>query len=272
MKIIFLCRQGFFNMLLLYGLFISIPTVNLHSQDVRAVDLSIMRGVDFIHSSTNQENLAMISPLIAMLEYNFNIGLKHPTSTVNPEILQEYSYFLKGFSRMFDKEAKIDPELLSEYKEDLLNYIMFNSFNCHLFIPDTLLLMKIKEGLSLGGYDFTHAFLSIRWLEEFKCLLKNGVIEKEIRLLKHVYWNDLIKLARIEKNKDLRYESVAIAYHFEKKVNLTKQIRKILSEQDDDGSWYNNGFSDASREHTTILALWALLEWKNKDIIAKWVL
>jgi hypothetical protein len=77
-------------------------------------------------------------------------------------------------------------------------------------------------------------------------------------------------MAKAEKNADLRYESIAIALHMKKGSVTVKNINRILREQETGGCWYNHELIDASSEHTTILALWALFEWRYPNRFAKW--
>jgi hypothetical protein len=237
-----------------------------YSQKIPSIDQSIKNGVAFLNSSKDQENLFMILPIIELLNKNFNIGITHKKSNMDSLVAEEYDNFLVGLNRIFDKTANVPPDLLEPYQDDLINYFMFKSFNCDIFFPDTLLLQKLNQGLTIGEYKLTHAMISIHWLEEFNCVNEDEYMGKEIKRLKQKFWIPLIKIAKTEKNSDLRYEATAIALHLDKKNSLSKEIKSILREQEPDGSWY----SDASREHTTILALWALLEWRYPEAIVKW--
>ena len=241
-----------------------------YSQKIHSIDHSIKRGVAFLNSSKDQENLIMILPLIELLNKNFNIGITHKKTNMDSLLMEKYAYFLIGLNRVFDTTAHVPPDLLEPYQDDLINYFMFKSFNCDVFLPDTFLVQKLKEGLLIGGYDLTHALISMHWLKQFDCLEENAILEKEIKELQETFWNKLPVMAKTEKNPDLRYESIAIALHTNKKINLSDEVQSILREQEKGGSWYNQGLSDASREHTTILALWALLEWRYPEAIAKW--
>lgn len=241
-----------------------------YSQKLPSIDHSIKRGVAFLNSSKDQENLIMILPLIEVLNKNFNIGITHKRSNMDSLLMEKYAYFLVGLNRVFDATAHVPPDLLEPYQDDLINYFMFKSFNCDVFLPDTILLQKLKLGLMMGGYDLTHAMISIHWIEQTNCVNKDEPIGRELECLKQKFWPTLLKMAKSEENADLRYESIAIALHMEEKSISTKEIKRILREQEEEGIWYNYGLSDASREHTTILALWALLEWRYPEVIAKW--
>lgn len=254
------------NIILLYLLF---SDINSHASVDTTIQRAIRNGVTFFNSSTDQQSIIMLLPLVDMLEKNYHLGIVHHVHNVNRDIYLAHEYWLAGFNPILNHSAP--PENLPEiYKDDLLNYVMFISFNCRLYKADPIFFEKLNQTFINGGYELTHAFLCLKWLEENRCTLENKAIAQQVLTLKKRYWKKLLYLAKKEPNKDLKYEAVAVALHLEKKTKLDAEIQAILREQHADGSWYNYGMSDASREHTTLLAVWALAEWANPQIKASW--
>ena len=133
--------------------------------------------------------------------------------------------------------------------------------NCdHIPLPKDF-SQQLGTEVNQGGYSLTHVALSIQMAKELGCTVQST--------------EPLIDQARKGMNTmasdskapaDLRYESIALlAYSGYKNDIQDEWINKMVSEQQQDGSWSPGAVPGVQIDHTTTLALWALLEYKHKD-------
>lgn len=112
-----------------------------------------------------------------------------------------------------------------------------------------------------GGYALTHAMLALVMVRGNKCTYDKTAYRQEllgeIEMLRAMLQN-------ISVTSDLGIESVLMLQLSRKSPEMAGEpshvnpqwIDQILAAQSPDGSWYQN-------DHTTVIALWLLLELKN---------
>lgn len=123
-------------------------------------------------------------------------------------------------------------------------------------------LEDIKYHLTLDGYYTTHAYFDLQFLREHQHPIcettEFKAVEKEaIRLLKkyiedHPYPGDIT----IEALCFLAYTGQGEGYVTE------KMIKKVLDAQLESGAWYFSDLKQIEEQHTVILAMWLLYEYR----------
>lgn len=112
-----------------------------------------------------------------------------------------------------------------------------------------------------GGYALTHAVLALVMVRGNKCIYDKVAYRREllgeIEMLRAMLQN-------ISVTSDLGIEAILMLQLSRKSPDMAGEpshinplwIDHIIAAQSADGSWYQN-------DHTTVLALWLLLEMKN---------
>jgi hypothetical protein len=135
------------------------------------------------------------------------------------------------------------------------------SANCdHTPLPKNFWL-TMNQNYSAGGYYLAHNALAFAFMKDNGCAIPAsdaGLPEKTI--------NGMVKLADDPNtNQDLRYEAIAFLC-LSGRTDLIKSswISEVISQQKEDGSWVDEQYPKDS-DHTTVLALWALLEYSHPN-------
>lgn len=110
-----------------------------------------------------------------------------------------------------------------------------------------------------GGYSLTHAAFAVEVTRELGCkVILAQQIDEQARL-------EMIKLAADAATPaDLRYEAVAFLAFTGHQADIKQEwVQTIRSEQQADGSWQPGAVPGIQIDHTTTLALWALLTQRS---------
>lgn len=172
---------------------------------------------------------------------------------------ERFKYYLK----LFDDEVIIEkiPKSKAISRADLMimEDWLIAAVNCKDFTPSEEVLRELFDN-KYSGYLSTHQLLAIRWLKEQG--YQNERIEPKI---KEIVEQMVLEQVGEDEFSDLFVERTAfIAYAGYRKKIERKWIETILDVQKEDGHWtspppkINAYISDL---HTTILAVWALIQY-----------
>jgi hypothetical protein len=135
------------------------------------------------------------------------------------------------------------------------------SANCdHLSLPQNF-WSTMEANKKMGGYYLTHTALALAFMKDNSCQIP----PKETELLMQTI-EGMVNLASSSgTTPDLRYEAVAfLGLNGRSDLIESSWIEKIVAEQEEDGSWlYEEDIKNS--DHTTVLALWALLEYMHPN-------
>lgn len=170
-----------------------------------------------------------------------------------------------------DPEKGVEFELLAlrriAYKDSLITdlgpnpTLLARGANCdHIPLPSNISSV-LQQEIDKGEYELTHAALSMQFMEELGCTVENA----------DALWtqaiNGMTKMVSDEKiQPDLRYECFAFLLYmgYQDSVKL-EWINQIIPEQLLDGGWAIEHNDIKSNDHSTLLALWALLEYSRPN-------
>ena len=140
----------------------------------------------------------------------------------------------------------------------------------HFPLPDNYLQMVENESRQ-GGYFLTHTYLALVFMKELGHPLaletQFAALEKEmvIAMLK--------ELNAAERNQnpfeatDIYIETVALLLYGGQDSHISQnRVLKILEAQKPDGGWFQDKNNQYANAHTTVLALWALYEYRFPEI------
>lgn len=134
--------------------------------------------------------------------------------------------------------------------------------NCdHIPMP-TNISGLLQQEIDKGSYELTHAFLSMQLMKELDCPVNN------IEALRQQAITGMVTMAGDDKTEnDLRFESMAFLMYGGKLDSIDpKWIDKIYDTQHQDGGWSLDLKDPRSDPHTSVLALWALLEYTHPAV------
>lgn len=139
--------------------------------------------------------------------------------------------------------------------------LLMEAANCdHIALPKNY-SQQLQAEADKGAYSLTHAALAVKVAEELGCnVLSANQINSQAR-------TGMITLASdINTPADLRYESIAFLGLTGHQSDVkTEWLQQVRLEQQSDGSWQPGSVPGIQTDHTTTLALWALLSSRNSS-------
>ncbi|MBL4658306.1 MAG: hypothetical protein JKX73_09920 [Flavobacteriales bacterium] len=130
---------------------------------------------------------------------------------------------------------------------------------CDLLDLDTNYLNLVKHKAARGGYSLPHAALSMQWLKENKCFSDTGVDYASV--LDTIVRDLLIQVDTAEGFTDTEIECIAMLYYTGHGSQVKAEwFSVLLSQQLKNGGWAEKASRTDAIGHTTVLALWVLLE------------
>ncbi len=154
-------------------------------------------------------------------------------------------------------------EKLELTDKDLQTQMMVAAANCdHIALPGNFEQI-IRANIQAGGYQMTHAAFSLKRMKENNCSFNREI---DLELHTEVALN-MVEIAQDMSGKpDLRYEAIAFLMDMDRRDLVEeKWIDRLVEEQQGDGGWKTDKeiISPEQLDHTTTLALWALLEYSR---------
>lgn len=177
------------------------------------------------------------------------VAAQGPTTQVYP-----YVRILDPAARMSEYPT---PEAagLTDTSMTLLESLPLLALHCDTFKLPPDFLEQIRAETARGGYYTTHAVLGLQWAIEQGC-----ITEEQARPLKEEQRAALVPKPPVD---DLYVETLAMLYYGGHGDAVKKEdIDAMLKAQKPDGH-LAYGEIDSDPTHTTMLALWVLLENQN---------
>lgn len=158
-----------------------------------------------------------------------------------------------------DRLVKIPP---GDRFDDPASITNVYSSNCdHLQLTDNY-WQAVKQSIDRGGYYITHVSLALAFMKDNNCALS-----AEMTQIEDIVIEGMKKLADDPSTAaDLRYEAIAFLLHSDHdELVQDKWIDQIIAEQNKDGGWSLEAGDNKSDSHSTVLAVWALLEYTQQN-------
>lgn len=165
---------------------------------------------------------------------------------------------LAVFRRLMDPDARVTVAEVDALRMPI-DQVTAIAIHCQALPPPADYLMTLDEMVALGGYAMTHAIIASQWLVE------NGCESPETIAVRHPRYVEAL-VQQIKKDDgtitDRRVEALATLFYIgEGKHAPQEWVDFVVQKQRPDGGWpaYADR-TDASNPHTTLMALWLLLE------------
>ncbi len=173
-------------------------------------------------------------------------------------------YNIYPFLRLIDPTLTITEQRLQEVYNDRDQVLVRALWANDIPLPKDF-LNQLEWHLTLGGYYTTHAYLNMIFLREHKhplCETEEFVtLEKKALNLVRKYVDDHPYPG------DITIESLcflAFTDNWEGYVTV-ENIEKVLKAQLKNGAWHFDEFRHNEEQHTVILAMWLLYEFRYPD-------
>lgn len=164
----------------------------------------------------------------------------------------------KAFLRLLSPKMGISKRELKK-SNDPIDEMTSKALYCDFLDLDSAYLNQIKQSAARGGYSLPHAALSIQWLKENQCFADTGPVYRGVKdtIAKHL----VLAVDTASGLKDGEIECIAMLYYIGKGSLVQGHwIRLLMSQQLEDGGWPEKPSRSDALGHTTVLALWVLLE------------
>lgn len=223
--------------------------------------LAIVKAVDFLnrHESIDLP-LVFVSEFIKK-RFNGTQLKKFPRPKARSS---EIVYF----SRLVDAGYRPPKNAIAAVRNPIDNFTLSALYCDRQGLPDDF-FQRAEQLMDGRGYALTHAALGTKWAHELGCLnaaLAAKLMAKERALLARVG-------AENEMPSDLAIEALAMLYYLDA-PELVKQedLENLIATQHTLGAWQPKSDVFELNNHTTILALWVLLESLNrKKVLSPWL-
>lgn len=235
----------------------------------RRVDAAVERAVDYYKGRRFVLQDPAIAMVLTLLGERFPGQVDVPARevlTANLPVLARKQFQI-GSHKFHDRGYPIDPPLeyaawiYGSYRQQI-DALTDLAVECQRYPLPRDFVPTLRNQLMKGGYAMTHVGLQLANAVENGCLPRNQETTAFSRDVSG-YLRDAI--GNEQYSRDVRIEAITLLLHLGATAMLTPaDIDWVLNLQRPDGGWLAAVDSTASHEHTTALALWALLEWRER--------
>lgn len=217
---------------------------------------AIDKAVQYVN--VRGENLLQVAvPMLDNLQRRF--GLKVNITAARQRILLATPPGRRVFFRHLGPGLIATREQVSALRG--IDHITAAAMYCDLYGLPADFFIKVRSLANRGGYALTHATLAMVMVRAQNCAYDRKIYSTELRRqinqLRFLLQNTPVE-------SDLGIEAILMLHLSRRSPEMAGEpshvnpqwIEQILAAQSPDGSWYQN-------DHTTVLALWLLLELRN---------
>jgi hypothetical protein len=240
--------------------------IQAQNNDSAIIKKSIDNSIQYLNNRIETHQLYYLTvPLLIPLKEYYQLAItdeiyKTRERLILPEEIDAYDLFTPFFDYHKQTVQKI-----SKKNRSWIEVLNLFPLYCRNGIDKKEFLASFDSALTSGGYDLTHAYLATLTLENTYCIPKGQAKKLEQRAWKEL--KKTIPLNNTQTYTDLDIETMAMCLYGNKATALTlAHISHLLSMQNPNGSWITEKSDDLlMTDHSTILALWVLLEWQYKN-------
>ena len=235
-----------------------------------SVDSSINKSISYFKNHEDVDISTMFN--YHFLARKFDISDLFPTELIYEKLNSGGNMMIYDNAllyRLIDKSFTVSKEDLEKQLTSTTREVQLRSVYCDLYpIDKNKMLKALYAEADKGDYALTHALLSLQWMKENNCFKHDEVTQLE----KYIVEKQMELLNDHQAMDDLTIEAIAFLlycnYHNLIKANW---LDKVIVLQQDDGGWKWNSSELNTATHPSILALWALLEWREPGRNIPWI-
>ncbi|MBL8032261.1 MAG: hypothetical protein JNJ69_01060 [Leptospiraceae bacterium] len=198
-------------------------------------------------------------PVIENLKKKFSISIE--TTAAQKRALQNLSAEQRVFFRHMDSRFMVSREQVRQLRG--INHITAAALYCDVYGLPPYFFRSLRKMANDGNYALTHALLALVIIRGQQCSYDRNIYQREL----NTQIRQLRQLMRATApDSDLGIEAILMLHLANRSPERAGEpsfvnpewIEKIIGSQSPDGSWYQN-------DHTTVIALWLLLELRSAD-------
>jgi len=244
-------------------------SVEYESLKTNELKQSINNTIQYFENLENVEIATMFN--YHYLQKRFNVKKVFPTELID-ETLNKYDniyiYSNALYYRLVNKDFTISEEALKNGFNNLTNEITLKSLYCGDYPVEANFLEILRSEADKDGYNLTHSLLALQWLKENDCIDS----EKNKKTEEYFIRKSIELINSAKEFDDLTIEAIAfVQYAGYHGLISEKWIQKIIALQQKDGGWKWSSKHGKTSEHTSVVALWVLLEWLYPGKTISWI-
>jgi len=251
-------------------------SLEAHAQDedLRAQALqSIERSVEYFRKLGPDVGRRDVAMLLFILQDHFGYPMKLPPLSQykekDPELANSH-FRLYGTYFENKKTLPYDKKLVEEYlkkKGDTIDGRTTWSMFCKDFPLPANYLQALGEHVEQGEYRMTHAAMQLANILDLECVELIGEAERLKARAIRALVDEMSTSRESSYADDLKYECIAMLYYLGRgDLVPDEQVHRIIEDQLDDGGWAPLAGGPAGADvHTSVLALWVLLEYHARS-------
>lgn len=238
-------------------------SIKTFAQDTLLINQSIDKAINYLnHRIKNQQLYFYIVPILKPIALYYNLPLDSSINIKSKYTAKE-KYLIELLSPLYtERELKPSDKKNIDSLSAIDRLIMYSLYGNKLY-NKSYFKTYMDSLISWGQYDLSHAYL-IALLQKNKSFISKSKVNYYLNKTHPLVIKMLPDLT--EHFSDLEIEVIALLLYANYDLN-PQYISQLISQQTPEGSWKEkpDEINDWMNDHTTVLALWALLEWKYKS-------
>lgn len=236
---------------------------NAFSQDTLLINQSINKAIAYLNNRIeNQELYFYVEPILKPISLYYNLPISSNRLSKNQYSNKE-KHLIDLFAPLYRVRKLSDNDKVIIDSLSIIDRLMLYSLYGNDLYKKKYFRTHIDSLINWGGYDLSHAYL-ITLLQENKSFIPGKWVKYYLNKTQPL----VIKmLPEIHKHyTDLDIEVMALLLYANVELD-SLYISNLIAQQTPIGSWNEkpDESNDWMNDHTTVIALWALLEWKYKS-------
>ncbi|GAB4432272.1 MAG: hypothetical protein OHK0011_15120 [Turneriella sp.] len=222
-------------------------------------ELALQKAIAYVEGR-GERLYPMMVPTLYHLKQEYKLQVN--TTAQELEIRQRNKKRRNPFLRELDPETEILREDISKLSG--IDRTTAVAMHCDLFGLPKNYLADLRRQAAQGNYALTHATLSLLLAGWRRCLPNDERFQRELQL----QYRELTSLLRrIAPQSDLGVETMLMLLLSGKNLKPPARFDSALLTQLLEAQWPNGSWN--GDDHTTVLAMWVILEARSQGITIK---
>lgn len=228
------------------------------------LDQSIEKGVHYLNHRIDSGNIYyLIVPLLVPLAQHYHLEMSrniYHTADRLADTTERRQF--ETYRQMMEYSPRRRPQL--PLPLSVIDGVNLYALYCGKAIRRNIFLQYMDSCRVYGGYDVTHAYMAALLLRNTRCLCQGRISRLESEML-----GEMVKMVPLQPGaplSDLQIEVIALLLYAGRYEYIPEVlISRLIHSQAPEGYW-KDPVKEGSEfaDHTTVLAVWALLEWKHR--------
>lgn len=239
--------------------------LSVNGQDSLIIIESINKGINYLNNQIDSNQILYLGlPLLIPITSYYDLPITEKIySYKRKKFDTEEQCLFNVYTQMVEYEKKSTHYKCLENKMTIIDQINIFALYGPKAISKKKFFSRIDSSIVNKDYEITHTYFALAILKKTKYLSEKE-ISFQLQKIDSV-WKSLIPDTEKKEITDLDIEIIALSlYGWHSEMIKKAHIQTLIQLQNNEGAWSVKGNEiKLMNDHSTILALWALLEWKN---------